>query len=175
MVLSRSDTNLGAAISRSQRLRRAFCRKSQDCSGKNGFKPCRHVTATPRFGRGGACPASRKQRRGDTHKSFSKLKEALFESTLAPPLGGIPIDPLNCANDTSLTSRSCANFCCSWVGSSHRLLRHPCGGNSKAGRGASHRHARHPCPQRSLRSSALCRSGRVERWPSQNRIPRYFR
>jgi hypothetical protein len=47
MVLSRSDTNLGAAISRSQWLRRAFCRKSQDCSGKNGIKPSRHVTAAP--------------------------------------------------------------------------------------------------------------------------------
>jgi hypothetical protein len=47
MVLSRSGINFGAAILRSQWVRRAFCQKSQDCSGKNGVKPCRDATAAP--------------------------------------------------------------------------------------------------------------------------------
>jgi hypothetical protein len=66
--------------------------------GRNGYvelfaekvktAPAKRREASParyrrsgRFGRGGACPASRKQRRGDTHKSFSKQKEALFKGT----------------------------------------------------------------------------------------------
>ncbi len=47
MVLSRSGTDLGAAISRSRWLRRAFCRKSQVNSSKNGDKPCRGPPAAP--------------------------------------------------------------------------------------------------------------------------------
>jgi hypothetical protein len=47
MVLSRSGINLGAAISRSHGLSRAFCRKSQVCSSKNGVKPCRDTLAAP--------------------------------------------------------------------------------------------------------------------------------
>src|ERR1700730_15503626 len=133
MVLSRSGTNLGAAISRSQWVRRAFCRKSQDCPAKTAlslagtFPPLRPIWPPRRV------PSVTKQRRGDTHKSFSKPKEALFKSTLGPPLGGIRIDPLNCANDTSLALGSWAGFRRSCVGSSRRLLRHSYGGTSKAG------------------------------------------